>query len=117
MMSGQVSDRYRGNARQNHHHLDDRAFLLETVQYPSYIIGGILRNTGHNAGLGTGQAFVIEADEYDHMFLGLRPEIAVVTNVEYDHPDFFKTPDELVQAFNHFVDLLPDDGSAGRLCR
>lgn len=84
--------------------------LIETLQNPSYIIGGILRTTGRNAGVGTGRAFVIEADEYDLMFLGLRPQVAVVTNVEYDHPDFFKTPHDLVQAFNQFVDLLPTDG-------
>jgi UDP-N-acetylmuramate--alanine ligase len=84
--------------------------LIETLQSPSYIIGGVLRSNGRNAGVGTGRAFVIEADEYDHMFLGLRPDIAVVTNIEYDHPDFFKTPNEMVQAFNQFVDLLPVDG-------
>lgn len=84
--------------------------LIETGRDPSYIIGGVLRNTGQNAGVGRGDAFVIEADEYDHMFLGLRPQVAVVTNVEYDHPDFFKTPRDLVQAFNLFVDLLPEDG-------
>jgi UDP-N-acetylmuramate--alanine ligase len=84
--------------------------LIETLQNPSYIIGGILRSTGTNAGVGTGPAFVIEADEYDHMFLGLRPQVAVLTNVEYDHPDFFKTPNEMVQAFSRFVDLLPADG-------
>jgi UDP-N-acetylmuramate--alanine ligase len=84
--------------------------LIETQQNPSYIIGGILRNNGRNAGVGTGKAFVIEADEYDHMFLGLRPQVAVVTSIEYDHPDFFKTPNEMVQAFNQFVDLLPEDG-------
>src|SRR5690606_21101573 len=84
--------------------------LIETQQNPSYIIGGILRNNGRNAGVGTGRAFVIEADEYDHMFLGLRPQVAVVTSIEYDHPDFFKTPNEMVQALNQFVDLPPEDG-------
>jgi UDP-N-acetylmuramate--alanine ligase len=84
--------------------------LIETLQNPSYIIGGILRNSGRNAGMGTGRTFVIEADEYDNMFHGLRPQVVVVTSVEYDHPDFFKTPHEMVQSFAHFVDLLPDDG-------
>jgi UDP-N-acetylmuramate--alanine ligase len=79
-------------------------------QQPSYIVGGILRNTGHNAGVGRGRAFVIEADEYDYMFLGLRPHVAVVTSIEYDHPDFFATPSDLTAAFTRFVDLLPPDG-------
>jgi UDP-N-acetylmuramate--alanine ligase len=84
--------------------------LIETGQQPSYIVGGILRNTGNNAGVGRGKAFVIEADEYDNMFHGLRPQIAVVTSVEYDHPDFFKTPGEMIQSFSKFINLLPDDG-------
>ncbi len=77
---------------------------------PSFIVGGATGNSGRNAGLGAGSAFVIEADEYDNMFHGLRPNIAVVTNVEHDHPDFFKTPAQLQAAFRAFVDLLPADG-------
>lgn len=77
---------------------------------PSYIVGGVLRTTGSNAGVGRGLAFVVEADEYDNMFHGLRPHTAVVTNVEFDHPDFFTTPKDMVQAFTHFVNLLPSDG-------
>lgn len=84
--------------------------LMEAGQNPSYIIGGILRNTGRNAGVGSGRAFVVEADEYDNMFHGLRPQIAVVTNVEFDHPDFFATPSEMIQSFSKFIGLLPHDG-------
>jgi UDP-N-acetylmuramate--alanine ligase len=84
--------------------------LMETGQQPSYIVGGILRNTGQNAGVGSGQAFVIEADEYDNMFHGLRPQVSVLTSVEYDHPDFFKTPGEMIQSFSKFINLLPEDG-------
>lgn len=84
--------------------------LIETGRAPSYIIGGVLSTTGVNAAVGSGEAFVIEADEYDNMFLGLRPNIAVVTNVEWDHPDFFKTPEDMQHSFERFVDLLPEDG-------
>jgi len=84
--------------------------LMEAGQNPSYIIGGILRNTRRNAGVGNGKAFVVEADEYDNMFHGLRPQIAVVTNVEFDHPDFFATPSEMIQSFSKFISLLPDNG-------
>lgn len=83
--------------------------LRECGKDPSYIVGGVMGNTGTNAGVGQGDIFVIEADEYDHMFLGLRPNIAVITNVEWDHPDFFKTEADLYNAFEQFVDLL-DDG-------
>ena len=77
---------------------------------PSFIVGGILNNRGTNAGAGTGAHFVIEADEYGNMFLGLNPHIAIVTNVEYDHPDFFQTPGETLDAFRQFVAQLDDSG-------
>jgi UDP-N-acetylmuramate--alanine ligase len=79
-------------------------------QDPSYIVGGVLANSGKNASVGKGRAFVIEADEYDNMFHGLSPQIAVLNNIEYDHPDFFKTPDDMMESFALFVGLLPRDG-------
>jgi UDP-N-acetylmuramate--alanine ligase len=85
--------------------------LVETGKHPSYIVGSILKTTGTNAAWDEqGDVFVVEADEYDYMFLGLRPDVAVVTNVEWDHPDFFKTPEEFHHAFEQFVDLLPTSG-------
>lgn len=84
--------------------------LKQTGQDPSYIVGGIMANTATNADIGSGKAFVIEADEYGNMFHGLKPLIEVVTSVEYDHPDFFENPNELVESFTRFVALLPDDG-------
>ena len=84
--------------------------LNEAGLDPTYIVGGVLRNTGTNAGVGRGDHFVIEADEYDRMFLGLRPQIAVITNIEHDHPDCYPTLDDVIQAFEQFVALLPDDG-------
>ena len=84
--------------------------LTEADQSPTYLVGGILMNTGTNAKLGNGDAFIIEADEYDNMFHGLRPDIEVITNVEYDHPDFFQSPREMVQSFSHFIGILPEDG-------
>jgi len=84
--------------------------LTALDQDPSYIIGGIARNLGTNAHAGRGAAFVIEADEYDYMFLGLRPTIAIVTNVEHDHPDCFPTPHDFYQAFVEFVKRLTPQG-------
>jgi UDP-N-acetylmuramate--alanine ligase len=69
-----------------------------------------MKNTGTNAGVGHGAYFVIEADEYDRMFLGLRPHIAIVTNIEHDHPDCFPTLQDVRAAFAAFVALLPEDG-------
>lgn len=80
--------------------------LLTTGRDPSYIIGGTLSTTGYNGAAGGGSAFVIEADEYANMFHGLRPNIAVLTNVEWDHPDFFPTEGDLLRSFGHFVGLV-----------
>jgi len=101
--------------------------LLATGRDPSYIVGGTLANTGDNARAGNGDAFVIEADEYDYMFLGLNPTIAVLTNVEHDHPDMFPTLDLVMYAFRQFIGLIPeydgvliacaDDPNAAQLAR
>lgn len=78
---------------------------------PSYVIGGVAANLGRNAHAGLGQHFVIEADEYDRMFLGLNPYIAVVTNVEHDHPDCYPTPADFYHAFQEFVRQLQAGGA------
>lgn len=82
--------------------------LRESGLDPSYIVGGIMANTGTNAGVGQGNAFVIEADEYDNMFLGLKPNIIVLTSVEWDHPDFFKTESAVLKSFGEFIARLPE---------
>ncbi len=88
------------------------AWLLTALgKDPSYVIGGVSANLAGNAHAGHGQYFVIEADEYDHMFLGLRPWIEVVTNVEHDHPDCYPTPRDFEQAFEAFVDRLLPGGA------
>lgn len=78
---------------------------------PSFIVGSTLNNLKVNAHAGKGDVFVIEADEYDRMFLGLKPQIAVVTNLEHDHPDCFPKFEDMYLAFQSFVDLLPEDGT------
>lgn len=77
---------------------------------PSFIIGGVLPLTGNNGHAGTGKHFVIEADEYDYMFLGLSPELAIITNVEYDHPDMFPSQAIYRSAFDQFVEKINPGG-------
>ncbi len=84
--------------------------LLETGRDPSVIVGGVLPSLGTNGRAGQSDYFVIEADEYDHMFLGLRPQIAVITTLEHDHPDIYPTPESYQAAFAAFVALLPENG-------
>ena len=79
-------------------------------QDPSYIIGGVSANLGANAHAGRGACFVIEADEYDRMFLGLEPYLAVVTNIEHDHPDCYPTSEDFYQAFRQFAGRVAPAG-------
>jgi UDP-N-acetylmuramate--alanine ligase len=84
--------------------------LFQAGLDPSFIAGGVLKNLGINARAGQGKPFVIEADEYDRMFLGLTPDLAVITNIEYDHPDCFPTPAIYTQAFVDFAGRLAPGG-------
>jgi len=85
--------------------------LREAGLDPTFIVGGDIPQLGTNAAAGSGDVFVIEADEYDHTFLGLRPEIAVVTVVEWDHPDCYPTPEAMQETFQQFVALVPPEGA------
>jgi UDP-N-acetylmuramate--alanine ligase len=78
---------------------------------PSYIIGSTSIDLGGNAHAGKSDLFVIEADEYDRMFLGLNPLIAVVTNVEHDHPDCYPTLADFTYAFEAFASRLVPGGT------
>ena len=91
--------------------------LLRAGMDPSLIVGSPIE-VGPAEGMSSmtlaaraGQGpFVIEADEYDRMFLGLRLEVAVVTNVEWDHVDCYPTPGAFAAAFRQFVAQLPAQG-------
>jgi len=88
------------------------AWILHALDMrPGFIVGGVIQNLSTNASAGQSDFFVIEADEYDYMFWGLTPEIAVVTNVEHDHPDCFPTPESFERAFEGFVDRIAPEGT------
>ncbi|QGU01722.1 UDP-N-acetylmuramate--L-alanine ligase [Corynebacterium kalinowskii] len=78
---------------------------------PSFAIGGQLSKSGTNAHHGTGSAFVAEADESDASLLRYEPTVAVVTNIEPDHLDYFKTPEAYFQVFDDFADRISDEGT------
>ena len=84
--------------------------LVDAKLDPTVILGGILPDWESNGRAGQGIHFVIEADEYDHMFLGLRPSLAVITNIEHDHPDIFPTAAAYFEDFQQFAALLPEGG-------
>lgn len=88
------------------------AWILSKLdREPSFIVGGVVANLNTNARSGEGFDFVIEADEYDYMFLGLSPIRAVITNIEHDHPDMFPTAESFKDAFREFVNRLKPDGT------
>jgi UDP-N-acetylmuramate--alanine ligase len=70
---------------------------------PSYVVGGELRSTGANAGWGTGEWIVVEADESDRSLLKLDPDIALLTNAELDHHSTYASRLELEQTFMTFM--------------
>src|SRR5215472_6685044 len=77
--------------------------LVHCGAQPSYVIGGILAQTGLGAAQGEGRFFVAEADESDGSFLMLAPDAAVVTSVEADHLDNYGTLAAVEQAFAAFA--------------
>ncbi|MCJ7622774.1 MAG: UDP-N-acetylmuramate--L-alanine ligase [Anaerolineaceae bacterium] len=84
--------------------------LMKMGHDPSFIIGGVSKNLKYNAHAGKSKLFVIEADEYDRMFLGLKPDIMVLTNIDYDHPDYFLSQEDYYEAFNEFIRQVEPDG-------
>ncbi len=79
---------------------------------PTVINGGIINAYGTNARLGAGDWMVVEADESDGTFLKLPADIAIVTNVDPEHLDHFKTFDAVQDAFRNFVENVPFYGFA-----
>lgn len=79
---------------------------------PTIIIGGKLKGIGSNARLGAGDFLVAEADESDGSFLKLSPTIAVVTNIDREHMDYFRDMKSLKDAFLSFINKIPFYGVA-----
>ncbi|MGH2788187.1 MAG: UDP-N-acetylmuramate--L-alanine ligase [Actinomycetota bacterium] len=78
---------------------------------PTYLIGAGLNDAGTNARTGRGEFAVAESDESDGSFLLLTPDIAVVTNLEIDHVDYWDSIDSLRAAFARFMARVPDGGT------
>jgi UDP-N-acetylmuramate--alanine ligase len=79
---------------------------------PTVVIGGRLKSIGTNAMLGEGDFIVAEADESDGSFLKMSPTIAVVTNIDREHLDFYKDLNHIKRVFLSFIDRIPFYGLA-----
>ena len=90
------------------------SMLIVSLQHcgldPSFAVGGELNEAGTNAHHGSGEIFVAEADESDGSLLQYRPDVAVVTNIESDHLDYFGSDEAYVQVFDDFADRLAPGG-------
>ena len=91
------------------------SMLIVALQHsgfdPSFAVGGDLGEAGTNAHHGSGEVFVAEADESDGSLLEYTPDVAVVTNIEADHLDFFGSPQAYTAVFDAFVDRLRPGGA------
>lgn len=90
------------------------ATMLDTAGLqPTAIIGGMMPSLGNsNAKAGNGDLLVAEADESDGTFLLLKPHIAVITNIEADHLDYYHDLEHIVAAFAQYIRQVPADGFA-----
>jgi UDP-N-acetylmuramate--alanine ligase len=89
------------------------AAVLDRAQVdPTIVVGGRVNTLGSNAKLGRGDFMVVEADESDKSFLKLSPTIAVVTNIDLEHLDFYQGIEEIRHYFTQFVNKVPFYGSA-----
>ncbi len=94
------------------------AWIFETAAlHPSFLIGGIAENFGRSFGLGQGQHFILEGDEYDTAFfdkgpkfLHYFPDSVILTSVEFDHADIYKDLEAVETAFKRLVNLVPRRG-------
>ncbi|OGY26266.1 MAG: hypothetical protein A2Z11_00485 [Candidatus Woykebacteria bacterium RBG_16_43_9] len=76
---------------------------------PTCLVGAIVVDWGCNYRVGESKYFVIEADEYSEKFLNFTPNIAAITNIEFDHPEYFRDFDHLKETFKKFADKLQED--------
>ena len=85
--------------------------LAKAGRDPSYLIGAEVADLGTNAAAGEGPHIVVEADEYDRAFLSYHPQVALVTNVEADHLDYYGTWEAVQEAFAGFAANVPAGGT------
>ncbi len=84
--------------------------LLDADLNPTTAVGGILNGESYNAKLGGGKYFVAEVDESDGSFLYFTPRYSIVTNIDFEHLDFYHTWDNIVKAYEQFVGRTLPDG-------
>ena len=87
------------------------SILAAAGRDPTYLIGAEVPGLGTNAAAGNGEHVVVEADEYDRAFLSYHLDIAIVTNVEADHLDYYGTWEAVQEAFRQFASQVKPGGT------
>lgn len=86
--------------------------ILEDCQLsPTYFIGGFVKHLQRSCQRGSGDLFIAEVDESDGSFLLFNPVLAVITNIDNDHLDFYKDEEHLMDAFKEFAENIPKEGT------
>ncbi|PYS50189.1 MAG: UDP-N-acetylmuramate--L-alanine ligase [Acidobacteria bacterium] len=79
---------------------------------PTVVVGGVVKSFGSNARIGQSDLMVVEADESDRSFLMLTPTIAIVTNIDREHMEYYDGMDDVRECFSRFVNKVPFYGAA-----
>jgi UDP-N-acetylmuramate--alanine ligase len=114
-MLGQIVNAKRGIGVSGTHGKTSTCAMIATLLQqsgldPTVLVGGMLRNFGTNAKTGAGDLLVVEADEYDRTFHELKPEIAVVTNIEADHLEYYGSLEAILESFRIFLSGVREEG-------
>lgn len=85
--------------------------ILDRANFdPTVIVGSKVKDWDGNLRLGGSNYLVVEGDEYRAHMLQLNPKAIIMTNIEFDHPDFYKDLNQTVETFQNFINKLPEDG-------
>ncbi|MFQ6616786.1 MAG: UDP-N-acetylmuramate--L-alanine ligase, partial [Fidelibacterota bacterium] len=79
---------------------------------PTLVVGGVVKSLNVNAGLGSGDIVVAEADEFDRSFLQLSPTYSIITSIDVDHMESYENQEDFLGAFTQFANAVPFYGSA-----
>jgi UDP-N-acetylmuramate--alanine ligase len=84
--------------------------FIENNRNPYVIVGSVLNKYNSNYIKGKEDVFIVESCEYKKSFLNLSPNILAITNIDFDHLDFYKSLEEVQKAFKQLIDKMPEDG-------
>ncbi|MFH1612049.1 MAG: UDP-N-acetylmuramate--L-alanine ligase [bacterium] len=85
--------------------------ILEATGFdPTVVVGSQVAQWQSNARVGQSRYLIVEADEYRDNFLNYWPQVLILNNIEYDHPDYFKSMDDYKKSFKEIIERIPRDG-------